>query len=219
MQHVDRRLMRALAMAPAALAASLALVACGSDNANKPLPPSSTTPVAHKEPTLTPAEYPAMRDWIIDHPSSADGLRTVCVELDSAPDTPVVRATRNVCDRSLSIALDTAQAVANIVATAASRCAVGDYRCRADLLRGARNELVNFRRTVLTYDEDIRAAIAPGSCRDVLAPQDDLAKTDRYIKTFDEAVDGFAHGDPGALAALNGSDTQDIKDPTPCRPA
>jgi hypothetical protein len=216
---LDRRLIRPPRQAGrAALAASLVLVSCGDAQVEKPLPPSNVAPVAVKVRTLTAAEYRPVRDWMIGDRSSAESVRPTCVELDAAPDAPVIRATRNACDRFLSVVTDEDQVLAGISANVGSECAVGDYSCRANVLRGIQGDLVNLGRVLVAYKTDIDAAMSPGPCRDALAPPATQAQVDRAIKTFDDAVNEFARGDNQALLAVLNRRSHGLNDPTPCRP-
>lgn len=201
----------------ASVIASVVLGACGGDDGNKPLPPSSATPVAHKERTLTRAEYPPMREWIVADDSSSDRVRAVCVALDAAPDTPVIGATRNACDRFLAIVIEVERI--NDV-DVASECAPGDYECGARILRPLHNQFVNLKRVVISYHRDINAAMEDGPCRDVLTPSAFVEKLDRLITTFDDALEEFSHGNAEPLRAFANDDfDDDVDDATPCRPS
>jgi hypothetical protein len=186
----------------AAIGAALFLVGCGGGVDGSSLTPSSATPIAHKERTLTAAEYPAMREWIISDGSSSSTVRPVCAEVDAAPQTPVIRATDNVCNRVLSVLIDEESLKAGIQADAASNCAVGDYKCGASLLRGLRPDLVAVDEVFAAYYRDIDAAMTPGPCRSALTPPADLALAAHQVTAFDIAVNAYGQGHTQPLAAL-----------------
>jgi hypothetical protein len=212
---------RRLGRVEAAVVAAFLIAACGGGDVNgSPLTPSSATPIAHKERTLTAAEYPAMRDWLIGDGSSSLSVRPVCAELEAARQTPVIRATDNACDRVLSILIDEERVIVGIRADAASNCAVGDYTCGAGLLRGLRPDLVEIHEVFAAYYRDIDAAMTPGPCRSALTPPAGLALAARQVTAFDIAVNEYGQGDTQPLAALENAlnASKGLSDPTPCRP-
>ena len=203
----------------ALVAAGLALGGCGGADGDNRLTPSRGAPSPQRQSTLTPAEYPAMRDWILDEGSSVAGQRRLCETLDAAPETAVIRATRNACDRFLSVLIDIEELTGELRSDLASECGAG-YACRARLLRPLRTSFVNLRRIGTAYYRDIAAAMKPGPCRDVLTPAAGLAKLDRLIEEFDRAVDALADGNADPLDAFFEDDEDDdLDDPSPCRPA
>lgn len=198
----------------AGVLAGLAIAGCASSTADQAaLAPSRTTPVAHKQRTLATAEFPAMRAWIIGDGSTIENLQPVCDGLDAAPATPVVRATRNACDRVMSVLID----IRRVLQTIRADC-TGDIACVTRLLRGPyRNDYRGIRRILATYIDDIVAVMAPGPCRNVLAPKDALSKVDGELKKFDAAVDELANGNSKAFDVLDSEDGH-LDDPAPCRP-
>jgi hypothetical protein len=169
---------------------------------------------------LTAAEYPAVRDWIINDNTTAASIRPVCAELDAAAATPVIRAISDACDRFLAVLIDYEQVQTNIADNVNSDCGLEDFACRAKLLAGLQNDLINFKRILAAYYSDIDNAMSSGPCRDVLTPADGLAEADQNIEMFDRVVTEFSQGDTQALLALQAPDSgsQDISDPTPCKP-
>ncbi len=214
-----------VSVAAASVLASLVLVACGGRDGNRPLSPSNAAPFAQKQRTLTPAEYPAMRKFILLDSASAETAGPVCDALEGAPNTPVIRAAHNFCVRTVSIKTATQQ----LRAAMASECGLGsgDYACAARVLRRYRDRLVTLKEVLITYDRDIEAAIADGPCRDVLIPAE---RIDRFVDLFDEFISRFDNAvdklelerDPEALEGLDDFhldvDNED-DDPTPCRPS
>ncbi len=94
--------MARVGVAAASVLASLVLVACGGGDGNRPLSPNNAEPFAQKQRTLTPAEYPAMREWIVLDSASAETAGPVCDALEAAPDTRVIRAAHNLCVQAVS---------------------------------------------------------------------------------------------------------------------
>ena len=202
------------------VAASVALGGCGSAGSDKPLSSSSASPSAQRQSTLTRGEYPAMREWILEEGSSAAGQRQICERLDAAPDTPVIRATRNACDRTLSVLIDIEDLPSHTRSDVESECPDGGYECRARLLRPYGTQFEKIKRVYTTYYRDIAASMKAGPCRAALAPRGELAKLDRYIEEFKRAVDEFAEGNERPLDEFFADeDDDDIDDPTACRPA
>ena len=204
----------------ALVAASVALGGCGGAGGDKPLSPSSGSPPAQKQSRLTRGEYPAMREWILDEGSSAASQRQICERLDAAPDTPVIRATRNACERTLSVLIDIEDLPSHTRSDVESECPDGGHECRAGLLRPYGTQFEKIKRVYTTYYRDVAAVMKAGPCRAALAPPGELAKLDRYIAEFERAVDEFAEGNEEPLDEFFADeDDDDIDDPTPCRPA
>jgi hypothetical protein len=196
------------------------LVGCGSARAVTSLVPSSAAPTVHKERTLTAGEFPAMRDWIVGDESSPESTRPICDELEAAPNTPVIRAARNACDRTLAILIDGERVGRAISTDVATNCRVGDYQCGASVLRGLRPDLVEVEQVFAAYYRDIDAAMSPGPCRAALMPPTELASAADQVTGFDNAVSEYARGHTEKLARFlnEASGSHGISDPAPCRP-
>lgn len=196
------------------LVIAIALISCGGDEGEERLSPSTSKPIVQKQRTLSAAEYPAVREWIIGSGTSSAERRPICEGLDAAPSTPVVRAARNACDRILSITID----LEGITEQIRGRCP-GDYQCAARILAGSyRRQYVNVRRVFSTYYADIANVVQKGPCRIALAPPEDLKEFDSGMRRFDDAVAQLARGNRAAFDRLDSSEA-DLDDPTPCRPS
>ena len=192
----------------------LFLVACGGDE-DRALPPSADKPAEQKQARLSRAEYPLMREFVISEPDDAAELQPICSMLAAGPDTPVIRAARNLCDRGLSIYNE----VESIQDDFSASCTPGELEACADAAEPFRQQFVDFRRIVVTYNDDIADVVSDGPCREALQDTEELEEFDRFLRTFDEALRELRRNNPEPLQDLDTQFDTKLDDPTPCRPA
>jgi hypothetical protein len=197
--------MRRPRLAVAGTITSLALAACGGGDGS-----GAATPDRLKPRTLTAADYPVMREFIVTEGTKVAELRPLCRSLDKAPGTAVVKAARDACDRVLSVAIDLADDKLD--------CDTGDRGCLVGYLRRKERQLKTLFDALTDFNGEVEAVLAPGPCRDALTQPDEIADGRRVMRDFKHAVDAFESGDNAALDDLPDSDDDDDEDPTPCRP-
>lgn len=193
----------------------LFLVACGGGDEDQALPPSADKPAEQKQARLSRAEYPLMREFVISEPDDAAELQPICSMLDAGPDTPVIRAARNGCDRALSYYNE----VESIQDDLTTSCTPGEFEACADAAEPLRQQFVNARRILVTYNDDIADVVASGPCREALQDKEQLEEFDRVLSTFDEALRELRRNNPEPFQDLDTETDSKLDDPTPCRPA
>ncbi len=102
---------------------------------------------------------------------------------------------------------------------ASSSCTVGELDACADAIEPLRQQLVDAKKTVVAYNDDIGDVVAGGPCRDALQDKEGLENYDDSIKDFDEALRQLRRNNPKPFQDLDTESDSDLDDPTPCRPA
>ena len=201
--------MNSARLAAAAAISSLSLAACGGDGGES----GSSTTGAVKPRTLTAAEYPVMREFIIIEGTELKELRPLCKVLDTGPGTTIVKAAREACDRVLAIVIDLEKGKEEVDDCGADRA------CFVAILRASERQLTAIYDAQVDFNNRVEAAVAPGKCRDALTQPDDVKDVQQTLRDYRKAVDAFEGGDDDALDKLDDSDDDDdVEDPTPCRP-
>jgi hypothetical protein len=186
------------------LVAALAFAACG----------GTGTTETKTERTLTAAEFPAVYGWMAQSEPSVVGVDAVCGALRAAPSTPVITATRKLCEAYRS----TQQTREKLKIRLHAECP-GSYTCTAGILGGPyRDVLDDLRRAYDDWYGVLGATLEDGPCRRALIPADLRDKADRYLESYDDAVAQLKQGDRRAYYALR-DQRNERRDISSCRPA
>lgn len=194
-----------------ALTAALLLAACGGADGGER---SSRAPDsgARKQRTLSRVEYRLMRDFLNSNNNSVGELQSTCNQLDAGPDTQVIRAARKGCNRSVTLYGDSQAANADM-----SACMGEDFECIADAAEPLRQGLVDSKRWMLTYNDDLAAVIDSGPCLEALQVRAEiLERLDRGIEAFRQLR--LDNREPLRRWVAEGLFT-DVHDLTPCQQA